>query len=517
MNTTMTETMTNDAPRAAGILMPIFSLPGRYGIGTLGKAAYHFADLLEKTGQTYWQVLPIGPTGYGDSPYQSFSTFAGNPYFIDLETLIEEGWLSREDCDAVDFGEDCRRVDYEKQYYGRFPLLLKAYLRFHKSLSAAADTRGEAKERTEYDAFVRKSESWLPAYARFMSEKSGYPVKFYYFTQYEFEKQWKKLKAYVNSKGISIIGDIPIYVSGDSVDFSEHPELFQLDGAGKPCKVAGCPPDDFAAGGQLWGNPVYDWEYQKKTGYSWWIRRMERCFELFDVVRVDHFRGFDEYYAIPAGAKDAVHGTWEKGPGLELFDTMKKALGPKRIIAEDLGYLTDSVRKLVKDTGYPGMKILEFAFDSRESSDYRPCTWPENAVCYTGTHDNQTLAAWFREISVEDQDFCARYCDAWKRGAGEEVSVKAVSTADEADRVLIARFLSSDYVQQLIAMTLDARPDTAIIPLQDYLEMGAEARINRPSTLGGNWVFRFTKEDFSEALADRIRRLTEESHRARKR
>lgn len=508
--------MTNDNKRAAGILMPVFSLPGRYGIGTLGKNAYRFADLLARTGQTYWQVLPIGPTGYGDSPYQSFSTFAGNPYFIDLETLIDEGWLDREECDDVDFGSECRRIDYEKLYFGRFPLLLKAYLRFRKCLDDAGDARLSAAERGAYETFVRSAASWLPDYARFMSGKSGYPAEFYYFTQYEFDKQWKRLKSYVNGLGISIIGDIPIYVSGDSVDFTEHPELFQLDENGKPCKVAGCPPDDFAAGGQLWGNPVYDWEYHRKTGYSWWISRMRRCFELFDVVRVDHFRGFDEYYAIPAGAKDAVHGTWEKGPGIEFFDVLKSKLGPRRIIAEDLGYLTDSVRKLVKDTGYPGMKILEFAFDSRESSDYRPCTWPENAVCYTGTHDNQTLAAWYREISVEDQDFCARYCMAWRRGAGEETEVKAVSSPDQADRALIGQFLDSDYVKQLIAMTLDAKPDTAIIPLQDYLEMGAEARVNRPSTLGGNWVFRFTDEDFTEETAECIRRMTEESHRARK-
>ncbi len=514
MNTN-TEPMTNDTKRAAGILMPIFSLPGRYGIGTLGKEAYRFADFLEKSGQTYWQVLPIGPTGYGDSPYQSFSTFAGNPYFIDLETLVAEGLLTKEECEEVDFGKDERRVDYEKLYFGRFPLLLKAYLRFCKKTEDGS-TESARREREDYLAFLERSSSWLVAYDRFMTEKTGYPEAFYSFTQYEFEKQWKKLKAYVNEKGISIIGDIPIYVSGDSVDFTEHPELFQLGEDGKPCKVAGCPPDDFAAGGQLWGNPIYDWDYHKKTGYSWWISRMRRCFELFDVVRVDHFRGFDEYYAIPAGASDARGGTWEKGPGISLFNALKEALGPKPVIAEDLGYLTDSVRKLVRDTGYPGMKILEFAFDSRENSDYRPCTWPENAVCYTGTHDNQTLAAWFREISVEDQDFCARYCEAWQLGDGEEAGVKAVTRAEDVDRGVISRFLESDYVEKLIRLTLASKPDTAVIPLQDYLEMGAEARVNRPSTLGNNWVFRFREKDFSEETAGRIRRLTEESRRARK-
>lgn len=503
--------------RAAGILMPVFALPGSYGIGTLGKEAYGFVDFLAASGQTYWQVLPIGPTGYGDSPYQSFSTFAGNPYFIDLETLIDEELLTREECEAVDFGADATKISYEKLYLGRFPLLLKAFERFEERTSGEDNVAPVAEEKEAYRQFIQHTVHWLPAYAQFMAAKTDYPEDFYRFTQYQFDKQWKRLRAYANEKGIAIIGDIPIYVSSDSVDFTEHPELFQLDEEGQPKQIAGCPPDSFSATGQLWGNPVYDWDYHKKTGYHWWIARMRRCFDLFDVVRVDHFRGFDEYYAIPAGASDATGGHWEKGPGIGLFNALKEALGEKRIIAEDLGYVTDTVRKLVEDTGYPGMKLLEFGFDSRESGDYRPCTWPANAVCYTGTHDNQTLAAWVREISPVDRDFAIRYYTAWKQGKGEEVNVRPRSEAELAEDSSVTRdFLQSDYTDALIEMTLAAKPETAIIPMQDYLALGAEARINTPSTLGQNWTFRFTEKDFSKECAEKIRRMTEESQRIRK-
>ena len=513
--------------RTAGILMPVFSLPGRYGTGTLGKEAYAFVEFLAKAGQSYWQVLPVGPTGYGDSPYQSFSTFAGNPYFIDLETLIEEGLLTREECDGVDFGteEDC--ISYEKLYFGRFPLLRKAYERFAARISAVTEEGADAsaaptemseddKEAAAYHAFLAHAAHWLPAYARFMHEKSGYPEGFYSFTQYEFDKQWMRLRTYANARGVAIIGDIPIYVSSDSVDFTEHPELFQLDDKGHPRQIAGCPPDSFAAGGQLWGNPIYDWDYHKKSGYRWWIERMRRCFELFDVVRVDHFRGFDEYYAVPVGAKDAVHGHWEKGPGIALFHALKEALGEKQIIAEDLGFVTDSVRQLVQDSGYPGMKLLEFGFDSREVGDYRPCTWPENSVCYTGTHDNQTLAAWLTEISPVDLDFAARYYAAWEKGEGAETDVRPRTEEEvKQDPSAAEAFRQSDYVDALIRMTLSSRSATAIIPMQDYLGLGAEARINTPSTLGRNWSFRFKEGSFTDETAARIRQRTEESRRIR--
>lgn len=464
--------------RRAGILMPIFSLPGRYGIGTLGKEAYRFADFLHRAGQSYWQILPVGPTGYGDSPYQSFSTFAGNPYFIDLEMLVEEALLTESECDACDFGDNPARVDYEKLYQNRFELLMKAWERFLE------------KDQADYERFVAREADWMLGYAAFMARKEAREAAFYCFLQYEFFKQWAKLKAYVNGLGIRLIGDIPIYVAMDSADVETNPKLFQFDADGTPLAVAGCPPDAFAAQGQLWGNPLYDWAYHEKTGYAWWIRRLRHCFSLYDVVRVDHFRGFDAYYAIPYGAADACGGHWEKGPGMKLFEAVKKALGVREIIAEDLGYLTDSVVKLVNDSGFPGMKLMQFAFDSREAADYRPCTWTENCVAYTGTHDNQTLKAWFDELTENDRQMAADYMGQ---------SVYGLATGD--------------YVYQFIRLTLDSVANTAVIPMQDYLRKGAEARINRPSTLGGNWVYRFDAADFSLGLAEQIKKLTQEAGR----
>ncbi len=469
-------------PRAAGVLMPIFSLPGKYGIGTLGKEAYKFADFLSESGQRYWQILPVGPTGYGDSPYQSFSTFAGNPYFIDLEKLIAEGLLTEEECDSFDFGEEEQKISYGKLYNGRYPLLKKAYDRF-------LERKGNEGE--DYQQFLSKNSFWLEAYADFRREKLPYPGDYFRFLQYEFFKQWQELKNYVNEKGIEIIGDIPIYVSLESSDVRTDPKLFQLDENFQPTMVAGCPPDAFSESGQLWGNPLYDWQYHKKTGYAWWIQRMKHCFTLYDIVRVDHFRGFDEYYAIPYGDVDAKRGCWEKGPGIDLFRALKQALGEdKRIIAEDLGYVTDSVKKLVRDSGYPGMKILEFAFDSREESDYRPETWPENSVGYTGTHDNQTLKTWLLEISEEDRQEAAHALNC---------SVKEM--------------MQSDYVSAFIRMALNSRSNTVIIPLQDYMELDGSARINAPSTMGENWRYRFKDTDFTAALQKYIEKLTKESGR----
>ncbi len=467
--------------RGAGVLMPIFSLPGEYGIGTLGEEARRFADFLRDAGQSYWQILPLGPTGYGDSPYQSFSTFAGNPYFINLPKLVEQGLITKEECDAEDFGDDPRRVSYEKLYYKRFPLFERACGRFF----AAGAPEG-------YEGFLKENEDWLDGYARFMERKEGRPADLYRFLQYVFSVQWKEFREYVNAQGIEIIGDIPIYVSEDSSDMVDHPELFQLDKDGRPSAVAGCPPDAFASDGQLWGNPLYDWDYHKKTAYRWWIRRMERCFSLCDIVRVDHFRGFDEYYSIPAGSTNARNGKWVKGPGISLFKALKEALGEDRqIIAEDLGYVTDSVRKLVEDTGYPGMKLLQFAFDSREEADYRPSTWTENCVAYTGTHDNQTAKAWFDELTEEDRQMAADYLHE---------SVEELA--------------ASDYVGKFIGITMDSVADTAIIPMQDYLRLGAEARVNAPSTLGPqNWSFRFLSSDFTDALCREIREVTEKSGR----
>ena len=502
--------------RRAGILMPLFSLPGKYGIGSFSKEAREFVRFLKEAGQSYWQILPMGPTGYGDSPYQSFSTFAGNPYFIDLSTLVEEGLLLEEELSDLSFSDSEESVDYGKLYKLRFPVLDKAVKRFLARLEA--ETESERKDKAEaemegetelkpfaktdaecfsfkaekeaYLTFLSENAHWLPSYAEFMTKKLPYSADFHKVCQYFFIKQWKSLKDYANSEGIQIIGDIPIYVSLDSSDVLDHPALFQLTETGEPSAVAGCPPDAFAENGQLWGNPLYAWEKHEEEGYKWWISRMKHCFSLYDIVRVDHFRGFDEYFSIPYGDENAKRGHWEAGPGMKLFHAMEQALGKKEVIAEDLGYVTESVKKLVKDSGFPGMKLLEFAFDSRESGDYRPNTWTKNTVCYTGTHDNQVLKDWFLEILPEDREMAADY-------SGKSVE----------------ELLKMDYVDCFIKMTLDSVSNTAIIPMQDYLHKGREARINTPSRLGNNWSYRFTKEDFSKNMAEKIRKMTEESGR----
>jgi len=487
--------------RKSGILMPVSSIPSKYGIGSFSKEAYQFVDFLEAAGQSFWQILPLGPTGYGDSPYQSFSTFAGNPYFIDLDTLVEEGLLTKADCEACDFGSDDTAVDYEKIYLSRFDILYKAY---EKSHIAA---------KKEFQDFIDKNAYWLDDYALYMSVKKSFDGKsyaewdediknrkpealeaysekfateiaFYQFLQYEFAKQWSKLKKYANDKKIEIIGDIPIYVAFDSADTWANPELFQFDETCTPIGVAGCPPDAFSATGQLWGNPLYQWEYHKKTGYAWWMKRIAYCYELYDIVRIDHFRGFDEYYAIPYGDPTAEHGKWETGPGFDIFKTMKEVLGEKRVIAEDLGFLTDSVIELVKKTGYPGMKILQFAFDSREESDYLPHNYIQNSIVYTGTHDNQTTVGWFDSLDAHDKKFAKYY-----------MNISDSMTAKEAVWVFIRAALSSV-------------SETAIIPMQDYLELGDEARMNTPSTLGDNWKWRMKENALDPELAQKIRKLT---------
>lgn len=488
--------------RASGILLPVSSLPSPYGIGCFSKEAYEFVDRLKEAGQTYWQILPLGPTGYGDSPYQSFSAFAGNPYFIDLDVLAEEGLLQREEYEPMDFGNDAGRVDYGKLYQARAEILKKAFL------------RADLEDNQEFQEFCKEQRGWLADYSLYMAVKHYFgqkgwnewedairlrtpealahyrevcaeEIRFYQFLQYEFARQWKRLKAYANRQGIRIIGDIPIYVSFDSSDSWAHPELFQFDEDRKPVRVAGCPPDAFAAEGQLWGNPLYDWEYHENTGYEWWIRRLEHCFELYDVVRVDHFRGFDEYYAIPYGDATAAGGRWQKGPGMKLFHVLKVHFHDVPIIAEDLGYLTDSVIKLVKDTGYPGMKVMEFGFDSREAGDYMPYRYDSNCVVYTGTHDNQTLSAWFDELKPEEQQLARDYL-GFQEGCTKE-----------------------EMVWGFIRLTLGSVADTAVIPMQDYLCLGAEARMNQPSTLGKNWQWRMQKGAFSAELAAKIRRLAE--------
>lgn len=486
--------------RRNGMLLPIASLPSPYGIGGFSKEAYEFIDLLEETGQKLWQILPLGPTSYGDSPYQSFSTFAGNPYFIDLDTLAEKGWLTKEACEASDYGDNESYIDYGRIYNSRFVLLKQAFLN--------SDILSDEK----FTEFCKANQHWLPDYALYMALKNQNDGKswieweeeirlrkpeaveyykkeleeecnFYEFLQYEFHEQWTKVKEYAHEKGIQIVGDVPIYVAFDSADTWANPELFQLDEKNLPLGVAGCPPDAFSATGQLWGNPLYNWAYHKKTGYDWWLKRIAYCFDLYDIVRIDHFRGFDEYYSIPYGDETAVNGHWEKGPGMDLFNTVKEKLGELDIIAEDLGFLTESVFQLLKDSGYPGMKVLQFAFDPSEDSDYLTYKYQRNCVVYTGTHDNDTTAGWFEKLSDGDREVALRYMNSFYTPKEEQH-------------------------WDLIALAMRSTADTCIIPVQDFLGLGSEARINMPSTLGDNWKWRMTKGAFSEELKEKIRHMT---------
>ncbi len=496
--------------RSAGVLLSVSSLPSKYGIGCFDESAYQFVDWLKEAGQTYWQILPLGPTSYGDSPYQSFSTFAGNPYFISLDELVKEGLLTEEDFEICDEDSAADSVNYETLYQNRYPLLRKAY------------AKSSIQKNGDYIGFCEEN-GWLADYALFMALKDqqggtawsewdeairlrqaealekarqelSEDIHFYQFLQYHFYKQWKKLKAYANEKGIQIIGDIPIYVALDSADAWSNPELFQLDCDNIPIAVAGCPPDGFAADGQLWGNPLYDWKKHKETGYQWWIARLAHCFQLYDVVRIDHFRGFDEYYSIPYGDETAKNGHWEKGPGMNLFRAVEQALGKKEVIAEDLGFMTDTVRQLVQESGFPNMKVLEFAFDSRDTgsrNDYLPHNYGENCVAYTGTHDNQTIASWFETITEEEREMARDYlCDRY-------------TPDSELNRVFIALIMRS-------------RANACIIPMQDYLGLDDSARMNKPSTVGTNWKWRLIQSDLSDTLCQELRCFAEMYGRFRK-
>ena len=487
--------------RSAGILLPIASLPSNYGIGCFSKEAYDFIDRLKEAGQKYWQILPLGPTGYGDSPYQSFSTFAGNPYYIDPETLIKDGLLTKKECDSFDFVSHPNYVEYEKIYKSRFKLLKLAHERFKK-----IDT-------PDFLQFCSDQAFWLDDYALYMAVKDSkgsvcwkdwdedirrhrpeavekYKKElfddfcFYQFQQYEFFKQWDELKKYANENGIKIIGDLPIYVAFDSADAWSDPMLFQFDEEGMPTGVAGCPPDAFSATGQLWGNPLYNWPHHEWTGFSWWINRIKNCFRLYDVVRIDHFRGFDEYYNIPAKDETAENGVWEKGPGMKLFNKLREVLGDLNIIAEDLGFLTPSVVQLLEDSGFPGMKVLQFAFDESGESAYLPHNFKNNCVVYTGTHDNETTEGWYKSRT-------------------------------DAERAIIDEYLAYDqktcepFSYRLIRTGMSSPANLCIIPLQDYLSLGNEARCNMPSTLGDNWKWRCNKDDFNAGLVKKVRRMTE--------
>ncbi len=481
--------------RGSGVLMHISSLPSPYGIGTLGKEAIKFVDFLVKSAQSYWQVLPICPTSYGDSPYQSFSSFAGNPYFIDLDLLCKDKLLTKRECQSYEWGGDATQVDYGILYQNRYPLLHKAFERF-------AEHTPE-----DYAQFCREQEDWLEDYALFMAlkdahggeawskwedglrfrdpqamdrarEELAWEIGFWKMLQYLFYQQWGALKSYANENGIRIIGDVPIYVAFDSADVWANPSQFYLDGNLNPIDVAGCPPDAFSADGQLWGNPLFRWDVMKQDGYRWWVRRMEKTSKLFDVIRIDHFRGFDSYYAIPYGHENARYGQWRQGPGIELFRVIEQELGKLHIIAEDLGFLTDSVRNMLSESGYPGMKLFQFAFDSREESDYLPHNYKENCVVYAGTHDNDTILGWLKNAPKECVSYAKRYLKLDKE---------------------------EGYNWGVMRGVWASVGDTAVVTMQDLLGLGSRCRMNTPSTLGSNWMWRMEPGASDGRLARRIR------------
>ncbi len=482
--------------RSNGVLMHISSLPSEYGIGTLGQEAREFADFMEKARMQYWQVLPIGPTSYGDSPYQSFSSFAGNPYFIDLNTLCEEGYLSYDECRNTYWGERADRVDYANMYDKRFALLWKACDKFKENIPS------------EYTEFCKKNSYWLDDYALFMAEKDAHQgaawpeweddikkrkasaiaeetsklsneIENYKILQFWFDKQWSAFREYLKEKQIKLIGDIPIYVAYDSVEVWVDPQLFSLTRKLEQNKVAGCPPDYFNENGQLWGNPIYNWKAMEKENYEWWIRRLKRVFELHDTVRIDHFRGFASFYQIDATAENAKNGKWVKGPGIKFFNKIKQEMGELDIIAEDLGFLTDDVVELLEETGYPGMKVLQFAFGEGDGRNiYLPHNYNSNSVVYTGTHDNETTLGWLQNTND------------WVRGN----TFTYLNVTDY-----------EGWVWGVIRAAQSSVADLCIIQMQDFFSLGNDCRMNTPSTLGGNWEWRLTKGMINDDLINRIR------------
>ena len=483
--------------RRSGILMHITSLPGPNGVGTMGREAFKFVDFLKSSGQSDWQILPLTPTGYGDSPYQSCSTFAGNHYLIDLEKLVDSGLLTPEEVGFCSWGTRADKTDFGALYQGRLKVLRTAYARFEPDAA--------------YDAFILQNAGWLPDFALFMALKDECGGKawytwekglkfreteavwearqrlrseigFYNFVQYLFYTQWNALHAYASKQGVRIIGDVPIYVPYDSVDVWSSPELFQLDEDLTPTAVAGCPPDAFSADGQLWGNPLYRWDVMKKNGYSWWLRRLSAAGKLYDVVRMDHFRGLSAYWSVPFGDKTAKGGKWIDGPGMSFVEAVREGLPELNMIAEDLGYLTQDVLDLRDNSGYPGMKVLQFAFDSREPSDYLPHTYTRNSVCYTGTHDNMTTAQWFETGSEEMREYASEYmCLNEKEGI----------------------------VRGVIRTAMSSVSDMCIIPMQDWLELGAEARMNFPGSFSdSNWTWRAKAGFMTAELAADIQKMT---------
>ncbi len=477
--------------RTSGILMPIFSLPSPYGIGTFGKAAFDFVDFLKQGGQTYWQILPLNPTNYGDSPYQSFSSFAGNPYFIDLDLLIKDGLLTESEVKSVDFGQSIEKIDYEKLYNNRYPLLKKAYGRF--------------KTDSSYYEFLNQNSLWLEDYALFTAVKShsggnswllwsepfksreksaiqkakiefADEINFCKFLQYQFFTQWQKLKDYANQNGIKIIGDVPIYVALDSADVWSNKRQFQLNEDYTPKAVAGVPPDAFSESGQLWGNPLYDWNYMKTTDYAWWKGYLGHALKMYDTVRIDHFRGFESYFSIPFKDADATHGSWIKGPDVDLFKSLKREFGDDLpIIAEDLGIITPAVRKMLDTTKFDGMKVLQFAFDGDPNNAYLPHNHIKNCVLYTGTHDNDTLMGWLKNASHDSVSQAKAY----------------INCKNDAD-----------FNWDMIKFALSSVADTCIIPMADLLGLDSQGRINTPSTVGSNWQWRIKGECINGWLAE---------------
>lgn len=489
-------------PRSSGILLHPSSLFGKYGIGTLGKNAIKFIDFLQRTNQKLWQVFPLGPTGYGDSPYQSFSAFAGNPYLIDLEKLIELNLLKIEEVENVDFGDDSNNVDYGLIYKNKLPLLRKAYEKF-KQL-------GNEKMEFELQVFKDENSFWLEDYSLFMSLKNHFKgaewakwdediklrneesvekykeylkdeIEYNNFVQYLFFAQWGEIKGYANSKGINIIGDIPIFVAFDSADAWSNSEIFLFDNERKPIEVAGVPPDYFSETGQLWGNPLFDWDKLKEKGYKWWIERVRANLKISDIIRIDHFRGFESYWAIPASENTAVIGEWRKGPGIDFFSSIKIALGDLPVIAEDLGNLSEEVVELRNETGFPGMKILQFAFDSDEENHYLTHSYDKNCVVYTGTHDNDTVTGWYYKAKGHDKEHVRDYFDT------------------PVDDEIHWRFIKAAW--RSVA-------NMALAPMQDFLGLGSESRINIPGVPGGNWKWRMKEEDLTKELSDEIKRIT---------
>ena len=489
-------------PRSSGILLHPSSLYGKYGIGTLGNSAVAFVDFLDRSNQKLWQVFPLGPTGYGDSPYQSFSAFAGNPYLIDLETLIDSGLLQTEDADEAELGDDPENVDYGLLYKNKLPLLRKAYENYKKSdneqmkfeiqifkdensfwledyslfISLKYYFKGHEWSKWDEDILLRK-ESALKKYRKLLKDD----IEYNYFVQYLFFNQWAKIKGYANSKGISIIGDIPIFVAFDSADAWANPEIFLFDKERKPIDVAGVPPDYFSETGQLWGNPLFDWEKLKGSGYKWWIERVRANLKTADIIRIDHFRGFESYWAVPAEEKTAVIGEWRKGPGIDFFNSIKAALGDLPIIAEDLGNLTNEVVELRNETGFPGMKILQFAFDSDEENDYLTHSYDHNCVVYTGTHDNDTITGWYSKASEHDKEYVRDYLDIY------------------TDDAINWRFIKAAW--RSVA-------NMALAPMQDFLGLDSEARMNTPGVAAGNWKWRMKEEDLTTVLSDEIKRIS---------